>query len=290
MLVWFLLALSAAIFNSMSQGVQRHAVHISGYSKMTITFIITAIASAILFAASYFVVGFPAIGDKFWLSIVVTGVLNGLAWPIMLRAYEIGEFSSVYSMILLTPAFLLATSFVFLGEAPSLIGACGVLLTVLGLWMVASQHEHTAVPNFAKGNWLGILAAGIFSISINFDKLTVQNSDRFFGSAAILAVVAIGSLAYLLVRHHRIFIRTESVRSTYAPLLFLSMSVLLVLAYFAHNSALLAGLASYTIAVKRLGVLFGVVWGWLFFKEKNISRKALGAAIALAGVIAIVLS
>ena len=57
-----------------------------------------------------------------------------------------------------------------------------------------------------------------------------------------------------------------------------------------HNAALLVGPASYTIAIKRVGILFGVVWGWLFFKEKNISRKLFGTAVAVSGVIVILFS
>ena len=54
---------------------------------------------------------------------------------------------------------------------------------------------------------------------------------------------------------------------------FIVLGSLLSFSNVLHNSALLAGFASYTIAVKRVGVLFGIVWGWLFFHEKNIGKK-----------------
>lgn len=290
MLVWFLLALSAAIANSLSQTLQKQTVAVSGYSKVTIAFIATTLAAAILLTISYFIIGLPQVDSLFWSAIIVTGLLNAIAWPLILKAYEIGEFSSVYSMILLTPVFLLITSFIFLGETPSPLGVAGVLVTVAGLWVIASQHKHTAVPDFARGNWLGVLVAGIFSVSINFDKIAVQHSDRFLGSAATLGAVAITSALYLLFRHQRIFIRVGGGAKSGHPLLFLGAAGMVVLATIIHNSALLAGLVTYTIAVKRLGIFFGVIWGWLFFKEKNISKKLLGAVIAVAGVIAILLS
>src|SRR3989344_3302014 len=144
-MIWFLLAFGAAVANSFVQVSQKWAIFLSRYSKLTIIFIASAACSILLLAISYFLIGLPVIDQRFWLVAAVTGILNGIALPILFKAYEIGEFSSVYSMILMTPVFLLFTSFIFLGEQPTLLGATGVLLTVLGLWVVTrSNHVHAA--------------------------------------------------------------------------------------------------------------------------------------------------
>src|SRR3989344_5632756 len=117
MTIWFFLALGSAIMNSWVQAVQKWAVSVSRYQKLTISLVASATASLLSFFISYFIIGFPAIDHRFWLAAGVTGILNTIAFPLMLKAYEIGEFSSVYSMVLLTPVFLLVTSFIFLTEA-----------------------------------------------------------------------------------------------------------------------------------------------------------------------------
>ncbi|MCK4555658.1 MAG: hypothetical protein KAT83_03550 [Candidatus Aenigmarchaeota archaeon] len=43
-------------------------------------------------------------------------------------------------------------------------------------------------------------------------------------------------------------------------------------------------LAAYVIAVKRTNTLFSVVFGAIFFKEKNIRGRLLGAALMVLGV------
>ena len=296
MLVWFLLALVAAIANSWSQVVQKWAIFLSRYSKITIAFVSTATAALILFVVSYFIIGVPQIDERFWVAVLVTGILNTLALPMMLKAYELGEFSSVYSMILMTPVFLLIASPIVLGEMPSPIGIFGVLLTVLGLWVITrTNHEHTPVPNFAKGNLLGLAVAFIWSISVNFDKLAAIYSDQFFAPAATMAITAAGCAIYLFATRRALIIKTSyslAINNNHrfaVPKIFilLLLGALMALGGILHNSALLAGFASYTIAIKRIGVLFGVFWGWLFFKEKHLFRKALGATIAIAGVVAI---
>jgi drug/metabolite transporter (DMT)-like permease len=294
MLIWFILAVSSAITNSWVQTTQKLSVTVTRYSKSTITFIANLAVFIILFLFSYFIIGFPEIDFYFWLAVFVTGILNTVAMPLMLKAYELGEFSSVYSMSLATPIFLLITSFVFLGEIPSWMGAAGVVLTVVGLWIIArTGHEHKDAPNFAKGNLLALLVAFIWSITVNFDKMAVVHSDRFFAPAVWSAVIAAGSAVFLLLKYKKVIVKQpeEKHKSVISGI----MSVLLLgfmmsFSQVLHGSALLAGLASYTIAIKRMGVLLGVFWGWLFFHERNISRKLIGAAIAISGVLAILLS
>lgn len=299
MLLWFLLALGSAVTNSGVQATQKLAVSISRYSKLSIAWISAAAGSLILFSVSYFFVGLPEIDSRFWIAVLVTGVLNAIAFPIMLKAYELGEFSSVYSMILLTPVFLLFTSIIFLGEIPSLIGVAGVILTVAGLWVTTRiNHKHVAVPNFATGNLLGVLVAFIWSITVNFDKLAALYSDRFFSAAAGLAIVSVGNIIFLMVKYRKLLLKTAPSENNQTSGGFLLPGIVIVLALGAlmsfsnvvHNSALLAGSAPYTIAIKRMGVLFGIFWGWLFFHEKDIAKKIFGAAIAIGGVVMILFS
>lgn len=302
MFTWFLLALGSAISNSATQVIQKWAVSAGRISKISITFLASLTASAILFLLSGLAVGIPVIQPGFWLAILVTGILNAIAFPIMLKAYSIGEFSSVYSMILLTPVFLVFTSFIFLGEAPSWLGLLGVILTVVGLSVVTlGEHKHIQVPDFKKGNWLGVLVALIWSITVNFDKLSARYSDAFFAPAMSFAILAACFAGYLLIRHRSFVVRIDkavepmnpvAASGSIKPILLIVALLGLSMAFgnILHNAALLSGPASYTIAIKRTGVLLGVFWGWLFFKEKDIAKKALGAAIAVAGVVAILFS
>ncbi len=298
MLIWFLLALGAAVTNSFTQVNSKWAVSMSRYAKPTILFIGFSISTLVMAIAVRYS-GVPEISPDFWWAALGSAGLNFIAFPILLKAYEIGEFSSVYSMILLTPVFLLFTAFVGLGEVPSLAGVSGVLLTIVGLYVVSKNNSRdVVVKDFRKGNLLGIAVALIYSVSVNFDKLATQYSSPLFAGLvySMLFVVAYG--LYSLIVYKKIFVRESDAKGDlvpshgfYLPGFFIIMLLGLTLAAgsLLHNAALLTGYASYTIAVKRIGVLFGVVWGWLFFHEKNIARKAFGAAFAVSGVLLIVL-
>lgn len=293
MLIWFLLAFGAAIANSLTQVNSKWAISLSRYGKPTILFIGFSVSTLIL-AIAVRVVGVPEIQPNFWLAVFGSVILNFIAFPILLKAYEIGEFSSVYSMILLTPVFLMLTAFIGLGEVPSAWGVVGVSLTVAGLYVVAKNNTggHNGVKDFKKGNLLGIGVALIYSISVNFDKLATQYSSPLFAGLVSSALLVLAYGFYSLVVHRTFFIceGNDGTHPFYLPGFFIIILLGLTLAAGSifHNAALLTGYASYTIAIKRIGVLFGVIWGWLFFHEKDIWRKALGALIAVGGVVMIV--
>ncbi len=294
MLLWLIFALGSAGMNSLLQVVSKEAILDQKYSKVGIKFVSVLVSSAILVIVSYYIIGLPEIDPRFWPAALITGVLNIISALVYLRAYEVGEFSSVYSMSLMTPIFLLGTSFVLLGEAPSLLGSIGVLLTIVGLWF-AFRHRSgkPLAPGFTKGNLLGLSVAMISALSVNFDKAAALYSDRFFAPAMSLAVMAIGYGIYLAISPKKIFANGNGISGAKMPKIMSGINMLLLLGLMGaagtvlYNSALLAGFASYTIAIKRVGVLLGVIWGWLFFKEKDIGKKLFGAAIAIGGVVLI---
>ena len=282
---WFLYSLANAFFFSIYQALSNRAVKHGQYSKYAILFYATFIAALVqLIAAWWF--GFPELEDGFFFALSITAVLNALAVPLMLRAYEIGEFSTVFSMLLLSPIFLLLTSFIILGEVPSIWGAVGVLLTVAGLTFASS--EKYSFSKFNRGTWIAILVAFIFSISSNFDKLTMQRSDPFFAGFALNISIAMLSLVFLIFKKNglkNLILRNKSDFWMLVPIgatLGVSSTFFLL--------AMSTGLVSYASAVKRLGLVFAILWGWLFFKEKNISKKILGAAVAIVGVLLIIFS
>lgn len=294
MSIWFLLAISNAFCFSAYNAYSKFVISRAQLSKFAVIFLSSVISSMILFAVSY-IVGFPNLDGQFWIAALITGLINSAAGPILLRAYELGEFSQVFSMSLLTPVFLLVTSFFILGEVPHWLGAVGVVLTVVGLWFVEKSSGATEVypgDQAGKINRGTLMAVGValsWSISANFDKLAAQHSSAFFAPAVTLAMMSVTSGLYLIFsgKWRAVFSDNVGLRDFG---LVVPMGLLSALSNIFFNLALIIGLASYTISVKRMGILFGIIWGWMFFKEKNISKKLVGALIAIGGVVLILFS
>ncbi len=295
MLIWFLFAISNAFSYSAHNAYSKYIISSSRLSKPAVIFLSSLIGSLSLFIVSY-IQGFPELDRTFWIAVVITSLINSISAPMLLRAYQLGEFSRIFSISLLTPVFLLFTAFLFLGEIPRPLGIIGVILTVVGLWFVEKHSPDGVEKEFVvesgkinRGVLIAIGVALLSSITVNFDKLAAQHSDVFFAPAIALAIMAIITGCYLILagKFHLSSLRGMRVSEVGSVA---ALGLTSALSNVLFNVALLIGLAVYTIAIKRLGILFGVVWGWLFFKEKNISKKLLGAAIAVAGVVAILFS
>jgi drug/metabolite transporter (DMT)-like permease len=68
-----------------------------------------------------------------------------------------------------------------------------------------------------------------------------------------------------------------------------SAAVLHVIAGCLQMAALPLLAASYVIAIKRAGMLLGLIYGRLFFGEEHLAQRLLGAAVMVAGVLCITL-
>ncbi len=54
-----------------------------------------------------------------------------------------------------------------------------------------------------------------------------------------------------------------------------------------HLKAISLVEVSYMVSVKRLSLLFGVIFGAMFFMETNIKERFLGATIMVSGIVLI---
>lgn len=286
MTAWFFLAFASALGQAFNNFLSKYLV--AKLPKSVIIFWSLFFCSVLLFVASFFK-GIPELGEKFWPAVLATGILNIAAYYFLFRAYELSDLSAVFPMILLTPVFLAATSFFILGEKISLLGFTGMLVVVLGLFVTQKDSANKPAIRSAdmkKGMFYGIIVALIYSVSVNFDKMTVLNSDAFFGGAMADAIIALGVFPFFL-RNGKIFLEDKNkFRNLFS---FFVLGCVIAATVVAFYMALGAGLAAYTTVVKRTSVLFGVIFGVLFLKEKNFLPKIIGSLIAISGIALILL-
>jgi len=61
--------------------------------------------------------------------------------------------------------------------------------------------------------------------------------------------------------------------------------MLIAIMVITHFKAISLIEVSYMVSVKRLSILFGVLYGIMFFKETNIKERFLGATVMVSGII-----
>lgn len=287
-MVWQLFAFLAAFFSSVS-GI---------FSKKNLKLMDEYVVSASFrFFALPFVlpillfIEIPPIGSHFWLALIGWVSSATIALILAFRALRHSDMSLTTPMIAFTPLFLLITSPIINNEFPSLLGLVGVLVIVAGSYLMnIKEMKRGYLEPFKalikqQGPRLTLIAAFMWSITSNFDKIGIQNSSPLFWPIATTLTAAAVMLPIVLLKSKNSIGKIPTNWKTLAPVGLFS-ALTLVFQMFALSLTLVA----YVISIKRLSAVMSVIWGKLFFKEKGIRERLIGAVIMVLGVVLITLS
>jgi len=225
----------------------------------------------------------------FWLIVLFAKVPIEilLAW-LSTKSVQISDISIVGPLnASLSSIFLIPVGFFILGELPTLIGFIGVLSIIGGSFFLGQKEgEKFSLKGGLlellrdRGVRLAIIAAFVASIAISVTKFSFQ----YVSNPLIAAVCASASLAIILVPHA--FTQKKiALHKNAKPLggLWLTSSVSIAL----HNYGLSLMPAVYFISIKRLSILFDVVFGRVFFKEAHVEERFIGAVCMVLGIVLI---
>ena len=153
-----------------------------------------------------------------------------------------------------------------------------------------------------RGSWYMLIVAFLFAVSINFDKIAMLNSDPFFGMA--LTVLAIGGTFMLMAAFtfvltgpylfkrpagngYRASVTQFPLRK-YLPLTLL-IGLFVAIEAASINVAYTLQIVPYVIAIKRLSIIFVVLYGTLVCYEDETGKRLAGAALMVAGAVVIII-
>lgn len=222
----------------------------------------------------------------------VTVGLNFIASLLIYRALQLSDLSLTLPLKSLTPLFSIVTSYIILRELPTFLGVLGIIVVIIGTYILNGNNQDKGIidpfKNIVadKGVRLMFIVVIIFSVSANFDKIVVKNSNPLFALCCSAIPLGIMFLITALVS------KGKEVFSLYRKyfLLFVIIAFISVIGGIGFNKALSMQIVPYVTAVKRLSALFGVLFGWWFFREQFIGRRIVGAIIMVGGIVLIILS
>lgn len=229
----------------------------------------------------------PTLGVGFYPVLVVDCFLSAVAAVWSTRAL-ISEFSTTVPLTAFTPLFLLLTGYLMLGEVPSPAGLVGVVLIVIGAYVLNLREKKNGwmapLRSLVRhdGSRLMLGSAFIWSVTGNLDKMAVANSSPIFFAMAecFLIGLFLTPFAYRKIRRQKAEIRREGFQ---LAALGVCVSLMLVFQMLAISQTLVV----YVIAIKRLGILISIALGGLVFKEKDIRWKLAGGCVMVLGVVCI---
>jgi drug/metabolite transporter (DMT)-like permease len=330
-MLWFALALAGALcqatYGFSVKVLQRRILPfpLAGFSFLTASVMLLCIS--VLYGIPYLGPGLPA-------AIGATVIINIVATILFYRALAITDLSLCIPMLAFTPVFLILTSFVILGEIPSPAGAAGILLVTAGAWLLTLEYRDGRPVSLIgplrtlrseRGVQAMLVVAFLYSISVNYDKEVVKNSDPIFGSAIVFLLIGLAFIALSGVFRDRKKVASHNRRSSLtatpsgpdispylaAPagpasspqqtaealfpelpvlpslLVYPAIGTLLTMEAIFINTAYTMTIVPYVITVKRLSIFFSVLFGGLLLVESQFRERMLGAGVMIAGAVVI---
>ena len=224
--------------------------------------------------------------STFWLCMLTGLPLEALAFYCYMKALKVSPLSLTVPFLAFTPGFIILTGWVILGEKISTGGLWGIILIMIGAYSLNLSHTRYGLlgPLAAifrePGSRLMLLVSFIYAFTSAIGKLAIIHSNPYF--FGVIYNVALTALMF--------FFLPATVNSgpqknlLKKPFVGLILGAIVAVEVFSHMLAVSLTNVAYMISLKRMSLLFGVVYGALLFKEEKIMERLAGAIIMIAGV------
>ncbi len=287
-MLWFIFSILAAYFESMKDVFSKKGL--KNIDEYIVAWSFSLFGLPLLIPLLFFI-EIPFLGPEFWRTLFIVSLLDLVAIIIYMKAIKHSDLSVTVPMIAFTPLFLLITSPIMLGEFPDIFGLLGIILIVLGSYVlnIKEKKKGYLVPFKAlikdNGPRLMLIVAFIWAITSNYHKIGILNSSVLFWVISKQIAIVILMLPIILSRSRKNIGKIKTNVKALAPIGLFSALTLIF-----QMTAISMTLVAYVISIKRTSTVMTVLFGYLIFKEKGVKERILGSIIMILGVVLISLS
>jgi len=287
---WISLTLLSAFFLATADALSKR--YLSHYRAGELVLVRFGVSGALLLPLLLWQ-PWPPLSAVFWGWIAISLPLELIAMWLYMLAIRDAPLSLTLPYLAFTPVFNTLTGYLLLGETVSLRGFSGILLVVLGAWLLNLKSAQGGIrlkllaPFRAitreRGSRLMLVVAAIYSLTSVTGKGAMQQvTPGFFGpfyfvllgcaSAVIFASREVSSWR-ALSRH---------------PVAHLGIGLFMAAMVVTHFYAIAHIEVAYMVAVKRTSLLFGMLYGAWLFGDSGLQKNLVAGLLMLTGVLLIV--
>ncbi len=276
MKVWVVAALLSAFFWALSDALAKKSMQEEGTGILQVLWLRFLFGLPVVLPLLFWT-GLPRWSPVFlrlhlaWIPLEITAII------LYLTAIRISPLSLTLPYLALTPVFLTLTGRVLIHERVSQTGFLGILLVVLGAFILQSDHRRPSAWLRAffreKGPPLMVLVAFIYAFTSVFGKQLIRETSASYFTVHYMVVMALATTPLGLRDQRR-----------GRPGRYLALAgVSTALSSLFHMIAVSQAFVAYMIALKRTSGVFGVLLGAWMFRERAIRRRLAGALLMLVG-------
>lgn len=283
--VWLIYSLLSAFFVALTDALSKKALNTE--NTPLIAWVRYTYAVPFLLITIPFI-DFPELDSTFFLACFIMVPLEITAILLYIQAIKISPLSLTIPFLSFTPVFLIITSYLILGESVDVSGFFGILLVASGAYIL---NVHTARYGMLeplraiikeRGSLLMVMVAFIFSITSNLGKIAIQHSNPLFFSVFYITLLSFTLFPIMFLKNGR-----EGLSNIFKRKIFYIIGLCFAIMTVFHFAAINLTEVPYMIAVKRTSLLFGIIFGAIFFGETNIRERLTGGIVIIIGVMLI---
>lgn len=282
-MTWVLFALTTALALSTADALSKRALRTT--DELVIVWVREGYALPFL-ALAFLFVPVPELDAAFWLTVAALLPLEIISLVLYIKAIRLSPLSLTIPFLALSPVFIIFIAFAFLGELPDRSGIIGIVLIAAGAYTLNASASRNGVLGPLKavlkepGSVLMLAVAVIYSVTSTLGKVAVQHSSPVFFGFFYPFTLTVVLTAFLGLK--------GNLRGVFSrPATFIPIGLCTSAMVLTHFIAISMTQVAYMIAVKRMSLVFSVIYGWLLFKEEKIKERLAGSALMLAGVVMI---
>jgi drug/metabolite transporter (DMT)-like permease len=238
-----------------------------------------------------FFIPVPELDANFFKAFFIALPLEVIALIFYIKALKISPLSLTLPFLSFTPVFLMAVSYLVLGERVSLRGGFGILLITLGSYTLNFREMRKGFLEPLKsvvreqGSVIMIFVAIIYSVTGPLGKMAIEHSSPLFFGITYFAVLTLifTPIALWFGRSEVKQFFTSGAYKGLAVTGFFSSCMII-----SHMIAISLVQVAYMISIKRISILIGMCYGYVLFREQNIKERFLGALLMIAGFVLVV--
>ncbi|MCA9487364.1 MAG: EamA family transporter [Nanoarchaeota archaeon] len=289
MVEWYVLSLISAVFSAGAAISQKKIL----FKESALGFsLLVALFNLILAIPFFFFVEYTTLTTSGILVLFLKSTLGAIAFLFVMLGIKNLEISEALPLLVLAPGLVAIFAFIFLGENINKIEILGLILLIIGTYLLSLKEKQKIKTPFKKafskkGHYYIIFALIIFTITSILDKAVLNKFkiplNAFMGLQHLFfAIVFIG---LLFVTGKKIEFKS-ALKNSWA---WIALVALFTITYrYTHLLAIKSTSVALALSIKRISVFLAVAVGGALFKDKNLIRKIIATVIIIAGALLII--
>jgi len=282
---WFWFALISALFISIETILEKkilkkeHALQFSAVVALSI-FIISLIFLPYL--------NFQQLNTRIFLWIYFNSWLATISFLLVSKSLRHMEISSVTPLLSFGPVFILIFSLIFLKEKVTNIQIMGIMLVIFGAYVLESKKKNYLAPiiEIFRSQYIHYIFIALIlnGISTTLDRYFLKNNilDPVSYLFLISIFLAINYSILITVLHGGFKEINKSFKIDGIKIIIIA--VLIMISRIALFQSFSLASAFLVEPVKRISVLFVVIFGGVLFHEKHLFKKFIASLLMLGGI------